>query len=98
MPGQQVQLGMAGDRVDQLRRVSALAEQLERDPGVAALEGGVLLVVEIVEDPGRGPEILVFLEPGRVGAHRRFHPEYVAPQRLRLGPFAEQVPGFISAR
>ena len=87
-----------GDRVDQLRRVAALLEQRQRHPRVAGLQVRVLLVVEVVEDAGRRPELLVLAVAPGVGDHRRFDPEHVPPQRLGLGPLAEELPGFVAAR
>ena len=89
---------MAGHGVDELARVAALLEQLQRHPGVAGLEIGVLLVVEVVEDAGGRPQLLVLAVAAGVGAHRRLHAQHVLAQRVALGPLAEQLPGLVARR
>ena len=89
---------VAGDRVDQLLRVALLLEQLQRLARVAGLEVGVALVVEVVEDPGGGPQLLVLAALARVGAHRGLDAQHVLAQRVGLGPLAEQLPGLVAGR
>ena len=51
---------MAGDRVDDLRRVAELLELDQGDPGVTCLEIRVLLVIEVVDQPCNRVALLVF--------------------------------------
>ena len=92
---------MAGDRVDQLLRPAELLEQPQRGARVAVLvvvEVGVALVVEVVDEAGDRPQLLVAAELARVGAHRRLDPEQVLAQRVGLDPLADQIPGLVARR
>ena len=59
--------GVAGHGVDQLLRVALLLEQLERLARVAGAEVGIALVVEVVEQAGGGPQLLVLAPLAGVG-------------------------------
>ena len=87
---------MPGDRVDHLLGVSALLEFLEHVAGMAGVEVRIALVVEVVDEPGDGPQLLVLAVAARVGPHRRFDREGVLAKRVRLGPLAEQLPGVVA--
>ena len=84
--------GVPGHGVDQLLRVALLLEQLQRLARVPGAEVGVALVVEVVEQPGDGAQLLVLAALARVGAHRGLHAEHVLAQRLGLGPLARRAP------
>ena len=90
---------MAGDGVDQLLRPVELGEQPQRRARVAVLgvvEVGVALVVEVVDEAGDAPELLVAAAVAGVGAHRGLDPQHVLAKRLGFDPLAEQVPGLFS--
>ena len=57
------------------------------------VESGVDLVVEVVEERGRAPEVLVLAELPRVGADRGLDGEGVAQERLALRVLGEGRPG-----
>ena len=89
---------MAGDGVDQLLRVALLLEQLQRLAGMAGVEVGVALVVEVVQQAGGRPQLLVFAPLARVGDHAGLDPQEVLAQRVALHPLGDQVPGFFARR
>src|SRR5688572_12112522 len=60
---------------------------------MAGLEVGVPLVIQVVQQSGDPPKLLVLAEPPRVGAHGRLDGQYVLAKRRRLGPLAEEGPG-----
>ena len=51
------------------------------------------LVVEVVQEAGDAPQLLVLAEAPRVGAHGRLDRQDVLAERGRLGPLAEEGPG-----
>ena len=51
------------------------------------------LVVEVVEQAGEAPQLLVLAEAARVRAHRGLDGQDVLAQGSRLGPLAEEGPG-----
>jgi hypothetical protein len=57
-----------------------LLELPERVPGVAVLEVGIALVVEIVQQACQAPELDVTVEPRRIGPHRGFDGQHVPQQ------------------
>ena len=71
---------MRGDRADQLGRVAAGLELLQGDPGVSGLQVRVPLVVEIVQQTGDPPQLLVLAEAPRVGAHGGLDGQHVLAQ------------------
>ena len=76
-------VGVAGDRVDQLRRPVELGEQPQRRARMAVLgvvEVGEALVVEVVDEPGDRPQLLV---ARRARGRRR-----PSPPRRRAGACA----------
>jgi hypothetical protein len=87
---------VAGHGLDQLLRVAQLAQLLEGDPRMAGLQVGVLLVVEVVEDAGGRPQLLVLAALARVGDHAGLDSEHVLSQRVGLGPGAEELPGLVA--
>ena len=89
---------VARHRVDQLLRVALLLEQLEGDARVPGSEVGMALVVEVVQQPGDAPQLLVGAGPPRVGAHRGLDPEQVTAQALVLDPLGHELPGFLARR
>ena len=55
------------------------------------------LVIEIVEEPGDRPGLLVFAAVlSREAAHGGLHGEAVFPKALRLRVLAQKIPGFIA--
>ena len=56
---------VAGHGVDQLLRIVQLLEQLQRHARVAGLQVRVLLVVQVVQDAGGGPQLLVLRRTAR---------------------------------
>jgi hypothetical protein len=59
---------------------------------------GPLLVVEVVQQPGETPELLVLAIEAGVVAHRRLHGQRVLAQAFLLRVLAQELPGFVSAR
>src|SRR5918994_506093 len=84
---------VGGDAADQLRRVAARLELLERHARMAGLEVRVALVVEVVEEPREPPQLLVLAELARIRAHGGLDGQDVLAEGRRLGPFAEEGPG-----
>src|SRR5206468_10712232 len=62
------------------------------------VERGVDLVVEVVEEGGDAPELLVAAEPRGVRGGRRLDGERVAKERLALRVARERVPGLFASR
>src|SRR5437870_533257 len=62
------------------------------------VERGVDLVVEVVEQGGDAPELLVAAEPRGVGGGRGLDGERVAKERLALRVTRERVPGLFASR
>src|SRR5918992_4384585 len=87
---------MAGHGVDQLLRIAALLEQLERLARMAGLEVRVALVVEVVQQPGDRVELLVLAPLARIGAHSGLDAQQVLSQRVALDPFLHQLPGLFT--
>ena len=85
-------LGMREDGLDDDLRI-ALVTQDRRAVLWVLVERRMDLVVEVVEEGGRAPELLVLVEPARVEAGRRLDGERVTPQRLALRVPGEGVPG-----
>jgi hypothetical protein len=54
------------------------------------------LVVEVVEQRGDAPELLVFAEFPRVRTHGSLHSERVAEERLALRVTGQRVPGAVA--
>ncbi len=92
------EVGMRSDRADQLRRVTARLELADRVTRVSIAEIRIALVVEVVEQAGQPPELDVAVEPRGVGAHRGLDGQHVPAQRIRLSPFAKEVPGLRRAK
>src|SRR5581483_1947571 len=79
------------DRLDHLLGIALLAQ--DRRPVLRVLvEGGVDLVVEVVEERRHPPELLVTAERGSVRSRRRLHGERMAEQRLALRVARERLP------
>ena len=77
---------------------AAALELGQRRARVAGLRVGMALVVEVVQQPGDAPELLVGAELAGVGAHRGLDGEAVAAQRLRLAPTRQQGPGLVARK
>ena len=60
------------------------------------VERGVDLVVEVVEQRGDAPELLVLSETGRIRGRRGLHGERVAQQSLTLGVVRQRRPGLLA--
>ena len=81
--------------LDQLLRVALLAE----DRGTVLrmlVQRGVDLVVEVVQERGRAPELLVPVELARIGTNRGLHRQRVAQERFALCVTGERVPGAVA--
>ncbi len=90
-------LGVGEDRLDHLLRPALLAQD-RRAVLRVAVERRVDLVIEIVQERGRAPQLLVLPEAGGVGADARLDPERVAEQRLALRVRRQRLPGTVSGR
>jgi hypothetical protein len=88
-------LGMREDGLDQLVRVSRIAKDLGSVLRVL-VQGRVDLVIEVVEQSGRAPELLVLAELARVGGYGRLDRERVAPEGLALRVLREGSPGAVA--
>ena len=84
-------------RLDHLLRPALLAQD-RRAVLRMLVERRVDLVVEVVEQCGRPPELLVLAELRRVGAHRGLHRKRVTQQRLALRVAVERLPGLLTSR
>ena len=81
--------------VDQLVRIPLLTE--DRLSVLRVLvERGVDLVVEVVQERGRAPELLVLAELSRVRADGRLDRERVPQERLALRVRSEGLPGSVA--
>ena len=80
--------GVAHDGSADVFRVAALGEDLVADIRVL-FSGGVLVVIEIVEESGDGPDGFVLAELEGVGAHAGLDGHGVFSQTFRLGEFRE---------
>src|SRR5215218_6277815 len=86
---------MGEDALDNLVR-PALAAQ-DRLPVLRVLiERGMDLVVEVVQEGGRAPELFVLAEAPRVRAHRGLDRERMAEERLALRVTVQRLPGALS--
>ena len=74
-------LGVREHGLDQLLQVALVAEDRGAVLGVL-VERGVDLVVEVVEERGGAPELLVLAAPPRVQADRSLDGERVPEERL----------------
>jgi UDP-N-acetylglucosamine 1-carboxyvinyltransferase len=83
--------------LDHLLGVSLLAQD-RRAVLRVLVERGVDLVVEVVQQRGHPPELLVLFETLCVGAHRGLDCKRMAQQRLALGVAVEGLPGTLSGR
>jgi hypothetical protein len=63
---------------------------------VAGVEVGIALVVEVVDEPGDGVELLVLVPFPGVGTHARLDPEEVLSERIGLDPLGHQRPCIVS--
>ena len=90
-------LGVREDRLDQLLRVALLAQD-RRAVLRMLVERGVDLVVEVVEERRRAPELLVLaVEPG-VEADGRLDRERVPQERLARRVLREGLPRLLAGR
>jgi hypothetical protein len=88
---------MREDRLDDLLGVSLVAE--DRCPVLRVLvERRMDLVVEVVEEGGHAPQLLVLAEPARIAANGRLDGQRVPQERLALGVARERVPGLLAGR
>ncbi len=90
-------LGMREDGLDQLLRVALLAQD-RRAVLRMLVERGMDLVVEVVEEGGRAPELLVLAVEPCVGADGRLDGERVPQQRLALRVLRERLPRLLTGR
>ena len=93
--------GVAADRLDEVLGPGALPEDLHAAEDVVRL-GGVLLVVEVVEEADEAPafDLRLVRRAGGAGevAHRGLHGEGVAAERLRSGELGQEGPGVLAGR
>ena len=103
--------GLLQRRVARDREVLGVRENaLDHDLGVALLaqdrgtvlrvlvERRVHLVVEVVEERGHAPELLVLPVVARVPAYGRLDRERVTQERLALRVTSKRVPGLVTGR
>jgi hypothetical protein len=83
------------DRFDQLLGI-ALVTQKRSTVLRVLVEGRVHLVVEVVEERGDAPELLVLVEAPGVPADGGLDGEGVAPERLALRVLREGFPGLLA--
>jgi hypothetical protein len=90
-------LGMREDGFDELLRVSLFAKN--RCAVLRMLvQRRMDLVVEVVQQRGRSPELLVLVIEPRVEPHGRLDRERMPQQRLALRVLGERLPGLLSGR
>jgi hypothetical protein len=77
------------DAADQLGGIAQALELGEGVARVAGLEVGMALVVELVEQAGEAPQLLLAAAPTRLVAHRGLHREAVAAKRLGADPLVQ---------
>src|SRR5262249_8732838 len=85
------------DALDHDLRVALLAQDLRAVLRVL-VERRMHLVVEVVQERGDRPELLVLAEAPRVGADGGLDGERVAQERLALRVFRESLPGLLAGR
>ena len=88
---------MREHRLDHLLRVALLAQD-RRAVLRMLVERGVDLVVEVVEQSGHAPELLVLAELARVPRGRGLDGERVAQERLALRVRRQRFPGLVAGR
>ena len=89
---------MTGDGADNVGRIVARFELLQRVARVAGVRVRIALVIEVMDETGDGPFLLVLSVPLGVGAHRRLDPEHMLSERVGLDPLAHKVPCFNTRR
>ena len=76
--------GVAEDRLENVLGPPEAAEVPDPFAGMLLIGGlggvGVALVVEVVQQAGQAPALLVLAEVSRVGAHRGLDGEHVLPE------------------
>ena len=90
-------LRMREDALDHLLGITLVAQ----DRGAVLrvfVERGVNLVVEVVEDRGHAPELLVLAELTRVGRDGGLDGERMPAQSLALGVLRQRLPGLLACR
>ena len=90
-------LGVRENGLDELLGVALVAKD-RRAVLRMLVERGVDLVVEVVEEGGRTPELLVLAVEARVEADRRLHGQRVTEQRLALRVLREGLPRLLAGR
>ena len=95
--GQREVLGMREHGLDDLLRVALLAED-RRAVLRVLVERRVDLVVEVVEERGDAPELLVPAELARVRGRRSLDRERVTEQRFALRVPRQRLPGLFACR
>src|SRR4051794_23824112 len=90
-------LRVGEDGLDDLLRITLLAED-RRAVLRVLVEGRMDLVVEVMEQGGDAPELLVLVELARVEARRSLDREGMAKQRLALRVARQRVPGPVPCR
>ncbi len=86
---------MRENRMEHFFRIAARAQLVDRPERMLVW---VLLPVEIVEQSGEAPGVLVFTEAPCVRAHRRCHGLHVIAQARIVDPRLEQLHGFVTRR
>src|SRR6266849_3667910 len=89
-----------GAFADVFLRVAFLAKNLGTFGGVLLVRGvgfvGPALVVEVMEQRGDSPELLIGGVLAGIGADASFHRQHVLAEALGLGVFAQKLPGVLS--
>ena len=85
-------LGVGEHGLDDLLGIALLAQD-RRAVLRMLVERRVHLVVEVVQQPDRAPELFVLAEVTRVPAHAGLHTERVAQERIALRVLGERLPG-----
>jgi hypothetical protein len=88
-------LGVGEDRLDDLLGIALLAQD-GRSVLRMLVERRMHLVVEVVQQGGDAPQLLVLAEPPGVEPGRRLDRERVAAQRLALRVAREGLPGLVA--
>src|SRR5216684_6410737 len=93
-------VGVGEDGADDFLRVAFLAKNLGTFGGVLLVRGvgfvGPALVVEVMEQRGDSPELLIGGVLAGIGADASFHRQHVLAEALGLGVFAQKLPGVLS--
>src|SRR5581483_1890230 len=88
--------GVVAVRLDRTDDRAGDAGLLEDRLPVLRVPARVALVIEVVEQSGDAPHLLVLAELRGVVPHRRLDRETVLAEAVALGVFAQERPGFVA--